>query len=126
MGAVVRILRYLKSAPGKGLMFSKHKHADITGFCDSDWGAVGERHLSTTGYFTFVGGNLVTWKIKKQKVVSLSSAEAEYRAIVKGIHELLWLKRLLEELGFPTEGAMKLYCDNQSAIKIVENLIQHD
>ena len=81
MDAVVRILRYLKSAPGKGLLFSKHGNTDILGYSDSDWAGKGDRR-STSGYLTFVGGNLVTWKSKKQKVVSLSSAEAEYRAMV--------------------------------------------
>lgn len=71
MKAVFRILRYLKSAPGKGLMFSKHNHAAVSGYCDSDWGAKGERRRSINEYFTFVGGNLVAWKSKKQKVVSL-------------------------------------------------------
>ncbi|CAL2257664.1 unnamed protein product [Prunus armeniaca] len=50
----------------------------------------------------------------------------EYQARVKGVCELLWLKRLMGELGFPTEDTMQLYCDNQSAIKIVKNPIQHD
>ena len=125
MDAVVRILRYLKSAPGKGLLFSKHGNTDILGYSDSDWAGKGDRR-STSGYLTFVGGNLVTWKSKKQKVVSLSSAEAEYRAMVKGICELLWLKRLMGELGFSSEKPMKLFCDNQSAIKIAENPVQHD
>ena len=125
MDAVVRILRYMKSAPGKGLLFSKHGNTDILGYSDSDWAGKGDRR-STSGYLTFVGGNLVTWKSKKQKVVSLSSAEAEYRAMVKGICELLWLKRLMGELGFSSEKPMKLFCDNQSTIKIAENPIQND
>ncbi|KAI5354497.1 hypothetical protein L3X38_007392 [Prunus dulcis] len=71
-------------------------------------------------------GNLVTWKSKKLKVVYLLSPDIEYRAMVKGVCEVLWLKRLMGELGFPTEDTMKLYCDNQSAIKIAENPVQHD
>ncbi|BBG95255.1 hypothetical protein Prudu_003742 [Prunus dulcis] len=73
-----------------------------------------------------LGGNLVTWKSKKLKVVYLLSPDIEYRAMVKGVCEVLWLKRLMGELGFPTEDTMKLYCDNQSAIKIAENSVQHD
>ena len=46
--------------------------------------------------------------------------------MVKDICELLWLKRLVEKLGFRSKGTMQLYCDNQSAIKIVENPVQHD
>ncbi|CAL9009341.1 unnamed protein product, partial [Prunus brigantina] len=56
MQAVERILRYLKSAPGKGLLFSKHDSFAIEAYTDADWaGSVSDRR-STTGYCTFVGG----------------------------------------------------------------------
>ena len=76
MNAIMRILRYLKNAPGKGILFAKNvDHQSI--YTDADWaGAVDDRR-STSGYFTFVGGNLITWKSKKQNVVARSSAEAE-------------------------------------------------
>ena len=63
MNAVMRILRYLKNAPGKGILFTKNiDHQSIEVYTDTDWaGAVDDRR-STSGYFTFVGGNLVTWK----------------------------------------------------------------
>ena len=99
MDAVNRILKYLKSAPGKGLMFSKHGHLDVQGYTDADWaGSVTDRQ-STSGYFTFVGGNLVSWRNKKQKVVSRSSAEAEYRGMTHGVCELLWIRNLLRDFG---------------------------
>ncbi|CAL8998093.1 unnamed protein product, partial [Prunus brigantina] len=87
--AVDRILRYLKLAPGKGLMFSKNRDLEVVGYTDADWaGSITDRR-STSSYFTFVGGNLVTWRSKKQNVVSRSSAEAEYRGMAHGICELL-------------------------------------
>ena len=59
-------------------MFCKYGHTDVEGYTDADWaGSVTDRR-STSGYFTFVGGNLVTWRSKKQKVVSRSSAKTEY------------------------------------------------
>ena len=90
MNAVMRILRYLKSAPGKGILFSKNTNKqNIEVYTDADWaGAVDDRR-STFGYFTFVGGNLVTWRSKKQNVVARSSAEAEYRGMALGICEAL-------------------------------------
>ena len=66
----------------------------------------------------FVGGNLFTWRSKKQKVVAKSSAKAEFRGMSHGVCELLWLKKLLRDLGFKPKGAMKLYCDNKAAIEI--------
>jgi hypothetical protein len=126
MDAVVRILRYLKSAPGKGIMFSKNDHLDVEGYTDADWAGNLADRKSTSGYFTSVGGNLVTWRSKKQKVVALSSAEAEFRGMAKGLCELLWLRRLLSEIGFAPNSEMNLYCDNKAAIEISQNPIQHD
>ncbi|MCI21565.1 gag-pol polyprotein [Trifolium medium] len=67
MDAVNRILRYLKSSPGKGLMFSKNNHLNVEGYTDADWAGNVLDRKSTSGYFTFVGGNLVTWRSKKAK-----------------------------------------------------------
>ncbi|RVW62615.1 Retrovirus-related Pol polyprotein from transposon RE1 [Vitis vinifera] len=68
MNAVMRILRYLKNAPGKGILFTKNvNHQSIEVYTDADWaGAVDDRR-STSGYFTFVGGNLMTWKIQHDR-----------------------------------------------------------
>ena len=126
MEAVTRILKYLKSSPGKGLMFSKNDHLEVEGYTDADWAGNISDRKSTSGYFTFVGGNLVTWRSKKQKVVALSSAEAEFRGMAKGLCELLWLKRLLTEIGFAATSEMNLFCDNKAAIDISHNPIQHD
>ena len=60
MDAVGRILQYLKSDPGRGLMFSNNGHLDIEGYTDVDWAGNLFDRKSTSGYFTFVGGNLVT------------------------------------------------------------------
>ena len=58
-------------------------------YSDADWAGVIDDRRSTSGYFTFIGGNLVTWKRKKQNVVARSSAEAEFRGMTLGICEAL-------------------------------------
>ena len=78
MGAVIRILRYLKLSPGKGLLLSKNAHLNIEGYTDANWAGNILDRKSTLGNFTFVGGNLVTWRSKKQKVVALSSTGVEF------------------------------------------------
>ncbi|RVW61484.1 Retrovirus-related Pol polyprotein from transposon RE2 [Vitis vinifera] len=88
-------------------------------------GSVTDRR-STSGYCSFVWGNLVTWRSKKQSVVARSSAEAEFRAMAQGICEGIWLNRLLEELRVPLKHPMVLYCDNQAAISITKNPVHHD
>ncbi|RVW69129.1 Retrovirus-related Pol polyprotein from transposon RE1 [Vitis vinifera] len=81
---------------------------------------------STFGYFTFVGGNLVTWKSKKQNVVARSSAEAEFRGMALGLCEALWLRLLLQDLGYLSRQPIRLFCDNKVACDIVHNPVQHD
>ncbi|KAH9753027.1 protein kinase domain-containing protein [Citrus sinensis] len=124
--AVYKVLKYLKKTPGKGLLFKKNNNMQVEVYTDADWaGSIIDRR-STSGYCTFVGGNLVTWRSKKQSVVARSSAEAEFRAVAYGICELLWLKKLLEELKIIIDVPMKLYCDNKAAINIAHNPIHHD
>ena len=59
-------------------------------------------------------------------MVALSSAKAEFRGMVKGICELIWLKRLLIEIGFAPSSEMDLFCDNKATIDIAHNPVQHD
>lgn len=61
MNVVTCILRYLKSSPGKEIMFKKGNNLDVKGYIDVDWAGSIKDRRSTVGYFTFVGGNLVTW-----------------------------------------------------------------
>ena len=58
--AVFRILRYLKSGLGKGLFFMRNNHLQVEAYTDSDYGGSVIDRRSTSVYFTFVGGNLVT------------------------------------------------------------------
>uniref|UniRef100_A0A803MPM2 Uncharacterized protein n=1 Tax=Chenopodium quinoa TaxID=63459 RepID=A0A803MPM2_CHEQI len=124
--AVYRILRYLKGTPRRGVMFEKHGHLDLHAFTDADWGGYRDSRKSTSGYFTLAGGNLVTWRSKRQKVVVMSSAEAEFRGIAKGITEVLWLIKILSELGYAPKRSYKLYYDNMATIRVSENPVQHD
>ena len=126
LDAVNRILKYLKGSPGKGLMFKSHGHLNVEGYCDADWASSLDDRRSTSGYCVFVGGNLVSWRSKKQPVVSRSTAEAEYRAMSQGLCEILWVRNLLSELKVLRKGPSMLHCDNKSAISIANNPVQHD
>eukprot|EP00257_Ricinus_communis_P018383 XP_015577095.1 uncharacterized protein LOC107261543 [Ricinus communis] len=98
----------------------------VEGYTDANWvGSVDDRR-STTGYLTFVGGNLFTWRSKKQSVLSRSSAEVEYRGMVQGVCKLLWIKNLLHELRVSYISPMRLYCNNKIACNIAHNPVQHD
>ncbi|RVW26161.1 Retrovirus-related Pol polyprotein from transposon TNT 1-94 [Vitis vinifera] len=125
MEAVYRILRYLKMTPGKGLFFRKTENRDTEVYSDADWAGNIIDRRSTSGYCSFVWGNLVTWRSKKQSVVARSSAEAEYRALAQGICEGIWIKRVLSELGQTSSSPILMMCD-QAAISIAKNPVHHD
>nr|XP_051217850.1 uncharacterized mitochondrial protein AtMg00810-like [Lolium perenne] len=118
LDAVYRILRYLKGCPGKGILFSNYGHLKIEGYTDADWAGCLDDRKSTAGYCMFLGGNLVSWRSKKQSVVARSTAEAEFRSMASGLCELMWLRILLSELGLLVNVPICLYCDNQAAINI--------
>jgi hypothetical protein len=123
---VYQILRYLKGCPGKCVLFSKKRDRRIEVYTDADWAGCLDDRKSTSGYCAFVGGNLISWRSKKQNVVARSTTEAEYRAMAHGVSEGLWLRRLLLELGLFEDEPIMLYCDNKAAINIANNPVQHD
>ncbi|CAH9098391.1 unnamed protein product [Cuscuta epithymum] len=123
---VERILRYIKGSPGRGIWMGRNGNTEIVGYCDADWAGDRIDRKSTTGFCTFIGGNLVTWKTKKQKVVSCSSAEAEYRAMRKLTNELTWVKMLLKDFGIEQDHPITFHCDNQAAIHIATNSVFHE
>ncbi|RVX15359.1 Retrovirus-related Pol polyprotein from transposon TNT 1-94 [Vitis vinifera] len=123
---VIRILRYIKSTPGQGVLYENRGHTQVVGYTDADWAGSPTDRRSTSGYCVFIGGNLISWKSKKQDVVARSSAEAKYRAMALATCELIWLRHLLQELRFGKDEQMKLICDNQAALHIASNPVFHE
>ena len=81
---------------------------------------------STSGLIFFLAGGPVAWQSAKQKVVALSSCEAEYIAAAAAACEAVWLARLLAELIGGAVLAPKLKVDNKSAIALMKNPVHHD
>jgi hypothetical protein len=81
---------------------------------------------SITGLCVFLGDSLVSWKTKKQQIVSRSYVEVECRALASTCCELMWLITFLKDFGIPHSQAALFFCDSQSAIHIAANLVYHE
>ncbi|KAI3521421.1 hypothetical protein L1887_10887 [Cichorium endivia] len=122
----VRVLRYLKLCPGKGILMSKSDELVLTAWADADWAKCVNSRRSVTGYCLFLGNSLISWKSKKQSTISRSSTESEYRALATVTCEVLWLLKLMRDLGLKYKVPVSLYCDNQSAILLSLNPVLHE
>ena len=121
---VKRILRYLVFTPNLGLWYPKGSSFDLLGYSDSDYAGCKVDRKSTTGTCQFLGRSLVAWSSKKQNSVALSTAEAEYVAAGACCAQLLWMRQTLSDFGCRFD-AIPLFCDNESAIKLANNPVQH-
>jgi len=124
--AALRLVRYLKGCPGRGILLSSRCNLQLTAFSDSDHAGCPLTRRSLTGYLVKLGNSPVSWKTKKQDKVSRSSAEAEYRAMAMTCQELMWVKEVLLSLGIPHDQPMQLFCDSQSALHIASNPVFHE
>lgn len=123
---VYRILKYLKLTSGKDILFKRNMKLNLEVYTDADWAGWVVDRRSTSAYCTFLGGNLITWRSKKQVVVAMSITKTEFRAITQGICELLWVEIILDNVKIKWEGKMKMYCDKKLTINVAHNLVQHD
>ncbi|GJY03740.1 putative RNA-directed DNA polymerase [Tanacetum coccineum] len=121
-----RVLRYLKNAPGCGITFKRNADNNLRVFVDSDWAKCKITRRSITGYSVFLGNNLVSWKSKKQSVVSRSSTEAEFRAMCNVCCEVIWIRKILTDLQVDIDLPIEMNCDNNSAIQISANPVLHE
>jgi hypothetical protein len=128
LAAVKHLLRYIAGTVSHGLVYSKFTKGNnrITGYLDSDFGGDVDERKSTTGVIFFSGQMVISWMSQKQKLIALSTCEAEYIAGAAGACQAVWLNRLLEELTGISPQQPILRMDNQSAIALSKNLVLHD
>ena len=120
--AVKYIFRYLRGTPDHGLVFGgRDRDFSLVGFCDSDYAGDRDRRKSTSSYVFTIDGTAISWRVRLQTIVALSTTEEELIATVEAAKEALYLRRLLCDLGFVFEE-VEVNCDNQSAIHLAENL----
>ena len=114
--AVKRVFRYLSGTKALVLTYGGERH-DLVGYTDAD-GASQEHRHAISGHTFLIDGGAVSWSSRKQELVTLSTAEAEYVAATHAAKEAIWLHRLIGELFPSLLTQTTLYCDNQAAIKL--------
>ncbi|GJT06832.1 retrovirus-related pol polyprotein from transposon TNT 1-94 [Tanacetum coccineum] len=120
---VKRILIYIKGTSDVALCYGESGLTD-KGYVNSDYAGDLDGSKSTTGYVFTLSGGTVSWVSKMQSVVAMSTTEAKYVAAAQASKEAIWLKMLLEELGYEQEK-ITLFCDNQSALYLARNPAFH-
>jgi hypothetical protein len=119
--AVKRILRYLKHTIHHCIFLHRDTNFNIQAFSDADWVSCPDDRRSTTGYCLLLGRNLISWTSRKQRTVSRSSTESEYRAVAHASTEIIWLRSFLSELGLVSSTPPLLWCDNIGATYLTAN-----
>ncbi|CAI7784153.1 unnamed protein product [Closterium sp. NIES-53] len=143
--AAERVVKYLNSHPSIGVQYSasrqvKQKGVEVlkekgellgegklflTCFTDTTWASEKDDSSSVGGYICVVGGGPVSWRSKKQTETALSSVELEYMAMFHGVKEVIWLRRLLKEIGQEQKVATPLFCDSKGALGMARNAVLH-
>ena len=110
--SVLRILHYLKSNPDFGICFAGENSHQLTAYGDADYAANSDTRCSTTGFELVLNGGPISWGSQRQRCTSLSTTEAEYVAQSETSKEVVWVRRLLMDLGFAQQEPTPLLCDN--------------
>ncbi|XP_074323266.1 secreted RxLR effector protein 161-like [Apium graveolens] len=124
--AVKHILRYVKGTVNYGLAYKNEQSGKIlVGFSDSDLAGDVVDMRSTGGMCFYLNKSLISWTSQTQRVVALSSCEAEYMAATLAACQSIWLCGLLEEISGQKIGPVILHVDNKSIIELMKNPVLH-
>ena len=118
-----RVLRYIKGTINYGLVFDgKSTRCSLIGYSDADWARYWvDTRKSTSGYVFQISGSTVSWSSKRQSCVARTSTEAEYVALSHATQEVVWLRRLLNDIGETQDQPSIMNEDNQGAIELSKN-----
>ncbi|CAM6087793.1 unnamed protein product [Calypogeia fissa] len=120
------VLRYLRGTLDYEILFDGKTNStlELGGYVDSDYVRNLDNRKSTISYVFMLGGGCINWKSINQSCVALSTTKAEYMAACEATKELIWLQRLVHDLGLSQER-LELLCDSQSALHLAKNLVFH-
>jgi hypothetical protein len=130
MEAAKHLLRYVAGTVEHKLVFGGNdtNAPVIEAYCDASWASDIDERKSVSGGVVLLYGSVISWFSRRQRVVALSSAEAEYMALGAVVQEVKWYVKLLSELNGerPKGEQVVVRCDNTAAIDIAKNDKHHD
>jgi len=118
------IMRYLASCPSRGIMYTMGE-GELVRYTDADWANDRSNHRLISGYAFLYSRGAVSWMSKQQSTITTSSTHAEYITTMEAVKELVWLRRLLNELKEEVSGPTILHIDNCAADLLARNPINH-
>ncbi|CAI7927954.1 unnamed protein product [Closterium sp. NIES-54] len=126
MATAKRVLRYLCSTSGLGLVLGGRRPVVLTGHADASWADDQATHRSSQGYTFSLGSGSVSWRSTRSSSVLGSSCEAEIYAGAMAAQELRWLTYLFADLGEPPRSPPVLYVDNKAMLALCwEHRLEH-
>ena len=121
--AAQRVLRYLKKTKHLSINFSRPVPMTsgiqpniLWGYVDSDWAGCPDTRRSTSAYVLMLNGAAVSWRSKRQTTVALSTAEAEFVAASSLVQEVIYVRKFLQNLGFPQQEPTIIFEDNECCV----------
>ena len=122
--ALDRVFGYLEATRDTCLVYRRSTNKEGNrpyGYSDSDWAGDTSNSISTSGHVFFLSEAAFVWTSKKQDVVAMSTAEAEYIALSLAGQQATWIRLFLEQVGLPLSTPLEVKCDNQAAIAIASS-----
>ena len=113
------LLRYLKKTQDLGICYERTQ-APMTVWVDADHANEYDERKSVTGFVVTLAGGPISWRSRKQRTTTLSTNEAEYVALCEATREIVYLRKLLQELGFTCfiDKPTVVHADNQGTIAL--------
>mmetsp|Transcript_5245 Transcript_5245/g.11625 ORF Transcript_5245/g.11625 Transcript_5245/m.11625 type:complete len:384 (-) Transcript_5245:1460-2611(-) len=116
-----QVVRYLQGVKDEGLTYRGGTENRLIGYTDASFATCETSKRSTSGRILFLDNNIISFKTKRQPIVSMSSCEAEMIAINALANDIMEMRKILDEMGFIKMPTSIIYTDSQSAISLILN-----